>query len=209
MAAITCESITKTFKTTTVLNDITLTVEEGTRLGVVGPEGSGKTTLLKLMTGLLRPTSGSCKLFDKNVLKDPEDALKNVGCLVGEPALYGDFTAEENLHLFGNLLKADPEETMKAAGITFGSTRVKHLTPSMRKHLAIAVALLGKPRLLLLDEPLTLLDEPTKAHIKTLLSEKGKELTILFTTPSPKEVKDLAAQPFTLTKDLPQKEVTP
>lgn len=198
MAAITCESVTKTFKEKSVLHNITIEVEENTTFGVLGPDGSGKTTLLSLMTGLLKPTSGSVCLFDVNVSKDPAQALQGVGCLVGEPAFY-NVTAEKNLQLFADLLGADADEVLQLTGITFGSTPVNYLTYTQKKQLALAVALLGNPRLLLLDEPLTGLSAVIHSQIKTLIqSQAEQETTILFTTPNPQDIKDLATDAVVL-----------
>ncbi|MBU7016523.1 MAG: ATP-binding cassette domain-containing protein [Theionarchaea archaeon] len=188
MAAIKCESLTKTFKNTTVLHDINLEVEENTHFGLLGPDGSGKTTLLRLLTGLCKPTSGSCSLFNEDA-RNPETALQQTGCLVGEPAFYEDFTVEELLHLFANLTKSEID--IESTGITFKNEKGKNLTPAMKKHLGIAIALLGDPRLLLLDEPLTGLDGRTRTKMKTVL--KSKE-TLFFTTNNPRDIEELATE---------------
>ena len=195
MAAITCESLTKSFKTVTVLNNITLEVEEKTLFGFLAPENSGKTTLMSMLTGILKPTSGSCCLFDINVLKSPEKALQNVGCLVGEPAFYQGFTAEENVHLFAGLTKTDAVKAMEAVNMTFGSVRAEHLTPGMNRQLGMAVALLGSPSLLLLDEPLKDLGPADRSRMISLLKEKAEEeTTTFFTTSSLADVKDMATE---------------
>lgn len=199
MAAIRCESVTKKFKEMTVVRDITMNVEENAIFGVLGLDSSGKTTLLKLLTGLLKPTSGSVHLFDRNVSKNPVQALQGVGCLVGEPAFYENFTAEENLYMIANLLDTEADEVIESVGITFENVLVRNLTRAMRKQLAIAAALVGNPRLLLLDEPLANLAAQTRSKILTLLSEL-EETTILFTTYSPEDIKDLAEEAVVLKK---------
>ena len=188
MAAIKCESLTKTFKNITVLHDINLEVEENTHFGLLGPDGSGKTTLLRLLTGLYKPTSGSCSLFDEDA-RNPESALQKTGCLVGEPAFYEDFTAEELLHLFANLLQTEVD--IESTGITFKEEKGKNLTLAMKKQLAIAIALLGDPRLLLLDEPLTGLDTQARTRVKTMLQSKE---TLFFTTNNPQDIEELATE---------------
>ncbi|MBU7045113.1 MAG: ATP-binding cassette domain-containing protein [Theionarchaea archaeon] len=188
MAAIKCESLTKTFKNITVLHDINLEVEENTHFGLLGPDGSGKTTLLRLLTGLYKPTSGSCSLFDEDA-RNPESALQKTGCLVGEPAFYEDFTAEELLHLFANLLQTEVD--IESTGITFKEKKGKNLTPAMKKQLAIAIALLGDPRLLLLDEPLTGLDTQARTRVKKMLQSKE---TLFFTTNNPQDIEELATE---------------
>jgi len=207
--AITCDALTKKFKERTVLNNITFKVREATVFGLLGPDGSGKTTLIKMLTGLIIPTSGSCSLYHHNVSKDTVQALQKVGCVVGEPAFYQHMTAKENLQLFAGLLKSesgsestdiDMDELLESAGITFGDIPARHLTRSMKKQLGIVLALLGNPRLLLLDEPLTG-DRHTRAHIQNVLqSEAEKKTTVFFTTYNPADIKELAAQGAVLEK---------
>lgn len=188
MAAIKCESLTKTFKNITVLHDINLEVEENTHFALLGPDGSGKTTLLRLLTGLYKPTSGSCSLFDEDA-RNPESALQKTGCLVGEPAFYEDFTAEELLHLFANLTQTEVD--IESTGITFKEEKGRNLTPAMKKQLGIAIALLGDPRLLLLDEPLTGLDTQARTRVKKMLQSKE---TLFFTTNNPQDIEELATE---------------
>ncbi len=194
MMIITLQAVTKTFGDVTALKDITVRVEEAAIFGLLGPDGSGKTALLKVMTGLFKPTSGSCFLFGRDVSKNAAQALEHVGCLVGEPAFYTYYTAAENLHLFADLLGTPKDEVkLESLGILFGHVPGKHLTFSMKKHLGIALALLGAPRLLLLDEPLTNLDAAARTQIKEVLqSEAEKKTTIFFTTCNPQDIKDLA-----------------
>ncbi|MBU7015483.1 MAG: ATP-binding cassette domain-containing protein [Theionarchaea archaeon] len=192
MPAITCTSLTKIFDKNPVVDDITFEVEEGAIAGIVGDDGAGKTTLLKLLTGLLRPSSGTCTLFDTDVTRSPARALKGVGCLVGEPAFYEEFTAQKNLELFAALAQVDSDGVTDLLGITFKSTRVRYLTPAMKKLLGIAVAFLAEPKLLILDEPLNL-NASAQGLVKKLLKEqKEKGNTILFTTGIPADVKELA-----------------
>jgi ABC-type multidrug transport system ATPase subunit len=198
MPAITCTSLTKIFHQDPVVEDITLEAEEGTITGIIGEDGAGKTTLLKLLTGLLKPTSGTSKLFDTDVTRNPARALEGVGCLVGEPAFYQEFTAQKNLELFASLAQTDPGEVIDLLGITFPSTRVRYLPPTLKKLLGIAAAFLGEPRLLILDEPL-ILNPSTRDHVKNLLKEqKEKGNTVLFTTCVPADVKELATHGMVL-----------
>jgi len=199
MIVIECDSLTKKFDADPVLNSITLEVEEGTVFGILGSDGSGKTTLLKLLTGLLNPTSGTCFLLGENASKDSAKALHNVGCLVGEPALYHYLTAEENLQLFADLMGVEAD-TRESTGISFGNVPGEHLTYSMKKQLGIALALLGDPCLLLLDEPLANLDSNTRKNLKNVLQSEAEGRTILFTTNNPQDIEDLAVKAAVLKK---------
>ena len=193
MSAITCTSLTKTLDKNSVVDDITFEVEEGTIAGILGEDGAGKTTLLKLITGLLKPTSGTCTLFDADVTRNPAKALKGVGCMVGEPAFYQDLTAQKNLELFAALFQTGPDEVIDLLDITFPSTKVRYLSSTMKRLLGIAAALLGEPRLLILDEPLALTPS-FRDHVKNLLKEqKEKGNTVLVTTCIPADLKELAS----------------
>jgi ABC-type multidrug transport system ATPase subunit len=191
MSFITCKELTKTFKEKKVLDDISFNVEEGTHYGVLGPDNSGKTTLLKIITGLYRPTTGVVTLFDTNVTKTPHEALEKTGCLVGEPSFYPNFTVQYNIELFAHLLDADPEKVIETTGITFTDVKVNTLTYDKKKILGIAVALLGDPELLILDEPLAFTNPAVRDTIKTVLMSQPK-ITILFTSTNPEDIKDMA-----------------
>lgn len=192
MAAITCKALTWAYKETTYLHDVDLEVKEGALFGLLGEDGSGKTTLLKLITGLLKPTSGTCTLFESDS-SDPVQALDRVGCLVGEPAFYPQFTAKENLKLFSFLSGGDVADVMEKTGITFGSIPVQYLTLSMKKLLGLSLALLGSPRLLLLDEPFAV-DASTRPRVRDLLTAEAENATVFFTTSDPQVIKDTAKE---------------
>lgn len=200
MSLITCNELTKTIKKKPVLEDISFQVEKGTHYGVLGPDASGKTTLLKIITGLFGPTEGEVTLCDIDVTKSPHIALKNTGCLVGEPSFYQNFTVQENIELFANLLGADFEKVIETTGIAFTDVKVSTLTYDMKKILGIAIALLGDPELLILDEPLACTTPATRDTIKTILMSQPKDVTILFTSSTPQDIKDMADRAVILEK---------
>ncbi|MGD2247516.1 MAG: ABC transporter ATP-binding protein [Candidatus Methanofastidiosia archaeon] len=193
MSFITCKELTKTFKEKTVLDDISFNVEEGIRYGVLGPDNSGKTTLLKIITGMYRPTTGEVTLFDINVTAAPHKALEKTGCLVGEPSFYQNFTVQYNIELFAHLLDADSEKVIETTGITFTDAKVNTLTYDKKKILGIAVALLGDPDLLILDEPLAFSSPAVRDTIKNVLLSQS-DVTILFTSTNPEDIKDMAQE---------------
>jgi ABC-2 type transport system ATP-binding protein len=195
MSAISCHNLTKKFRDTVVLDDITLDIDEALFFGILGDEGAGKTTLLKVVSGLVRPTSGTCHLFGKEVLKDQLTALQDVGCLVGEPAFYEYLTAGENLDYFGSLLHAESFPVMESLDISFRERYPSRLTTSMKYQLGIALALFGSPRLLLLDEPFTYLTDSARSPLYTLLKERVTEgMTVVFTTTRTGEIAGLASE---------------
>lgn len=147
-----------------------LTAEAGQVYGLLGPNGAGKTTLLKVLTGLARPDSGSFELFGSPFQRG---ALREVGALVTEPGLWDRYDAVEHLRMHARLRGADPAgipgllETVGMGG--FAERRVSTYSLGMRWRLGIAVALLARPRLLVLDEPTNGLDPVGMRDVRTLL----------------------------------------
>lgn len=195
MNALSCNNLTKKSGDTVVLDDITLDIDEALFYGILGDDGAGKTTLLKLISGLLRPTSGTCTLFGKDVLKDQPAALRDVGCLVGEPAFYDYLTAGENLNYFGSLLHTDISPLTESLSLTFTDTYPKHLTTCMKYQLGIALALLGSPRLVVLDEPFSFLTDSVRSSMFTFLRKRVADgMTVVFTTTNTREIIELATE---------------
>jgi ABC-2 type transport system ATP-binding protein len=195
MTAISCENLTKKYKDSIILDDITLDIDEGILFGIYGEVGAGKTTLLKILCGIIKPTSGRFHLFGKDVSEDQTTILRDAGCLVGEPAFYEYLTAEENMAYFGSLLHEDGGPVMESLHITFGEKYPSQMTLSMKYHLGIALALMGSPRLLMLDEPFSFLTDPERSTIITLLHDRVKEgMTLLFTTSNKEEMSTVATQ---------------
>ncbi len=143
-----------------IVKSIDFTVPTGKIYGLVGKNGAGKTTLMKLICGIIMPTSGELKLFNSSNLNVER---KEIGCLIEQPALYPNMTAAENLAAQGCLLrnfnKNEIPEVLEKVGLSFNEKKkVKSYSMGMKQRLGIALALLGKPRLLVLDEPMNGLD---------------------------------------------------
>ncbi|MBU7044132.1 MAG: ABC transporter ATP-binding protein [Theionarchaea archaeon] len=195
MTVISCKNLTKKFRDTLVLKDVTLDCDEGVFFGIYGEAGAGKTTLLKILSGILRPTSGSCHLFGVDVHKDHSGALQEVGCLVGEPAFYEYLTAEENLSYIASLLDEESDPVMESLDISYGDSYPSQLTIGMKYHLGIALALLGSPHLLLLDEPFSFLTDAQRSSLHTLFTGWVSEgMTVVFTTENQDEITELASE---------------
>jgi ABC-type Na+ transport system ATPase subunit NatA len=149
-----------------------LEVAPGEVVALFGPNGAGKTTSIRLLLGLLRPAEGSIHLFGQE-LDARRDALRQVGALVESPSLYGHLSGRENLEVTRRLLGAPREridwalERVDLAGPAH--RRVREYSLGMRQRLAIALALLGSPRLLVLDEPANGLDPAGIAEFRQLL----------------------------------------
>lgn len=165
--------------------DVSLRIKRGDIYGLIGTNGAGKTTLMKLLLGLVRPTSGSLSLFGE------EDGARHrikIGSLIEAPALYRDCSAYENMRRFARLYGTDMEEG--AALLSFvGLSAVQHKQVSgfslgMCQRLGIAIALLGHPELLILDEPNIGLDPEGIRDVRDLLLRLNREfgVTILLSS---------------------------
>jgi ABC-2 type transport system ATP-binding protein len=178
---ITARSLTLAFGRTIALRDVSLTIDTGEMFALIGPDGAGKTTFFRIVTGLLRPTSGELR-------RDGRD----FGFVPQKFALYTDLTIDENLALRAKLYgletgiaKTRAEELMSRVGLArFGARLAGNLSGGMKQKLALVAALLTKPDLLLLDEPTTGVDPMSRREFWTMLHQLHHEgLTIVVSTP--------------------------
>ncbi len=168
------------------LSDINLQVERGSIYGFLGPNGAGKTTTLRLLLGLLQNQEGSIKIFEKDFLTNRIHILKNTGSLIEQPSLYSHLTAKENLEVYRKIYGVDKSRITKVLQLVdLGGTankKTKQFSLGMKQRLSIAVALLHKPQLLILDEPTNGLDPngiiETRELIKRLNKEEGVTIIV-------------------------------
>jgi ABC-type multidrug transport system ATPase subunit len=175
-------SLTRTFDKTIALRDLSLTIDSGEMFALIGPDGAGKTTFFRIVTGLLRPSSGEIR----------RDGHKDFGFVPQKFALYTDMTIDENLALRAKLYgidakvaKSRSEELMARVGLArFGARLAGNLSGGMKQKLALVAALLTKPDLLLLDEPTTGVDPMSRREFWSMLHQLHHEgLTIVVSTP--------------------------
>ena len=183
MPAISCQEISKSYGHYQVLRSVTLTVHEGECFSLFGPNGAGKTTLLKILATLQRPSEGHYEILGMDGLQDKESIRGHLVFLAHGTHLYDDLNAYENLEFSLALRGNSPTvQDMKLAldrvdiG-AFAEMKVRNYSAGMKKRLAIAKAVLTKPKVLLLDEPFTALDtagtEIMREYIRERLSERG------------------------------------
>jgi ABC-2 type transport system ATP-binding protein len=170
------KNLTKTFGKLVAVNNLSFTVNRGDIFGFLGPNGAGKTTTLRMALGLMQPTSGEVKIFDRNISADPLGILSRVGALIDEPALYGFLSGYSNLKLLGDLGGGVEQERVMEVLKTVGlddraHDRVRHYSRGMRVRLGLAQALLNRPELLVLDEPTAGLDPEGSREIQNLIRE--------------------------------------
>jgi ABC-2 type transport system ATP-binding protein len=155
------------------VNELDLNVPVGAIYGFLGPNGAGKTTSIRLLLGLLRPQAGSIALFGRPLTPNRREALAQVGALVESPSLYGHLSGRDNLEVTRRLLNLPGiriDAVLERVGLTSDAgRRVRDYSLGMRQRLAIALALLGEPRLLILDEPGNGLDPSGILDMRQLL----------------------------------------
>jgi ABC-2 type transport system ATP-binding protein len=161
------------------LSDISLQVERGSIYGFLGPNGSGKTTTLSLLLGLLKNQQGDIEIFGQHLQSDRINILKKIGALVETPSVYGHLTARENLEVYRKDYGVSGDridEVLHTVGLTdTGKKLVKRFSLGMKQRLAIALALLPNPELLILDEPSNGLDPAGIIELRELVKTLNKK----------------------------------
>lgn len=167
--------LTKVIGTRTIVDHVSLEVQPGEVFGFLGPNGAGKTTTIRMLVGLIRPTAGSVTICGHDLKSEFEAAMRCVGCIVETPDLYRFMSGRENLEHFARMLGAtngDIERVAEIVGLAHRlDGRVRTYSLGMRQRLGIAQALLGRPKLLILDEPANGLDPAGIREIRSLLRQ--------------------------------------
>ncbi|MFO7549050.1 MAG: ABC transporter ATP-binding protein [Acidimicrobiia bacterium] len=198
MDAITVEGLVKHYGPTVALDGLSFTIGAGRLTGFLGPNGAGKTTTFRLLLGLTRPDAGSMEVLGMRVGPDTSRIVKQVGAIVEEPGLHRTLSAADNLRVAALTLGVDgdeiPELLRFVALDDVAHRRVEGYSKGMRQRLALAVAMLGDPEALILDEPLDGLDPAgqvaLKAQLRRLVEERGK--TIIVSSHDLSDVEQLA-----------------
>src|SRR6187549_640680 len=170
------------------LDNINLRVERGSIYGFLGPNGSGKTTTLSLLLGLLNNQKGTIEIFGQHLHANRINILKKIGSLIETPSLYGHLTAKENLEVYREVYgasKARIAEVLNIVGLEdTGKKTTKKFSLGMKQRLAIALALLPDPELLILDEPANGLDPAGIIELRELIKTLNKThgMTILISS---------------------------
>jgi len=177
--ALSARNLTKVIGDRTIVDDVSFDVNAGEVFGFLGPNGPGKTTTIRMLVGLIRPTAGTVEVCGFDIRRKFEDAMRCIGCIVETPDLYRFMTGRENLEHFARMLNVrngDIERVSSLVGMAHRlDQRVGTYSLGMRQRLGIAQALLGSPRLLILDEPANGLDPAGIREIRELLRELATE----------------------------------
>ena len=184
----------KNFKRQTAVNNVALNIQRNSVYGLLGPNGAGKSTTLKMITGILKPTSGSIE-FDGHPWQRSD--LKQIGALIETPPLYGNLTAYENLKVRTTMLGLPDkriDDVLHIVRMTdTGKKRAGQFSLGMKQRLGIAIALLNSPRLLILDEPTNGLDPVGIEELRELIrSFPAKGITVILSSHILSEVQQIA-----------------
>ncbi|GAA2741261.1 MULTISPECIES: ATP-binding cassette domain-containing protein [Kitasatospora] len=199
--AVEVRGIVKTYGETRALDGVDLTVREGTVLGLLGPNGAGKTTLVRVLSTLIKPDAGSAFVGGYDVLRQPKQLRRTIG-LTGQYASVDELlSGYENLYLIGRLLdlsgrdaKARATELLERFSLTDAAKRpAKTYSGGMRRRLDLAASMIGRPKVLYLDEPTTGLDPRTRNEVWDEVQRMVTEgSTVLLTTQYMEEAEQLA-----------------
>jgi ABC-2 type transport system ATP-binding protein len=169
-------NLKKRIKDKMIIKGISFDVREGEVFGFLGPNGAGKTTTIRMLVNLIRPTEGTVAICGVDVRERPNEALQNVGCIVENPELYAYLTGWENLEHFAGMFPDVGEERIREVVSIVGMDKrihdkVRTYSLGMRQRLGIAQALLGYPKLLILDEPTNGLDPQGIKEMRLFIRE--------------------------------------
>ena len=170
---ITTEKLTKKYKNFTSVNKVSLHIKKGSIYGFLGPNGAGKSTTMKMLLGLTAPTSGSFQIDGKQFPNDRLAIFKRIGSFIEAPSFYANLTGRENLDIIRRILglpQNTVEDALDLVGLSqFGDRLAKKYSLGMKQRLGLAGALLGRPPILILDEPTNGLDPSGIHEIRNLI----------------------------------------
>ena len=185
-------SVSKSYKSQKVLNNISFSADKGQIIGFLGPNGAGKSTMMKVLTGFIKPDQGAIFVDGINVLKNPIAAKKVIGYLPEHNPLYAEMYVREYLQFQAaiyKVAKSQIEDCIEKVGLTLEvNKKIHQLSKGYQQRVGIAAAILHNPKVLILDEPTTGLDPNQIIEIRALIQELGKNKTVLFSTHIMQEV---------------------
>lgn len=190
--------ISKRFKKIEAVKTFNMFIEQGEIIGLLGPNGAGKSTAISILSTLVEPTEGDVRYLKKSVVKRPSPLRKVIGVVPQEIALYPQLSAEENLFFFGRIyrlkgavLKQRVEEILEQIGLTEKrKVLVETFSGGMKRRLNIGVAMLHKPKVLIMDEPTVGIDPQSRSYILETVKRLNQEesMTVIYTSHYMEEV---------------------
>lgn len=194
-----CTGITKQYPGTRALDQINMEIHRGDIYGFIGENGAGKTTLLRVITGLIEPTMGDIQLFGKEGTEGLEEGRSRIGCVVEGPAFYPHMSARDNLEYYriqrGYPDKNCIDEVLKIVNLEgTGKKQFRQFSLGMKQRLGLALAIMGKPDFLILDEPINGLDPVGIVEFREIMKQLNQDygMTILISSHILSELEQVA-----------------
>ena len=202
------EHLTKRYGGHMAVSDLSFTVDSGQIYGFLGPNGAGKSTTMNIMTGCLSATEGAVRIDGHDIFEEPEQAKRLIGYLPEQPPLYMNETPEEYLRFVGEAkglrgaeLERQIDEVIRQTGIEgVARRRISALSKGYKQRVGIAQALLGNPKVIILDEPTVGLDPIQIIEIRDLIKELGQTHTVIFSSHILSEVQTICDQIIMIAK---------
>ncbi|AEI43231.1 ABC transporter ATP-binding protein [Paenibacillus mucilaginosus] len=178
--AIEITGLTKVYSNGRGISDLNLEIDTGDIFGFLGPNGAGKTTAMKMMAGLVKPDRGDVRIFGASVFEDYVQAMKPVGCMIETAESYPYMTANDNLKLFARFYpdidQRRIDECLEITGmLKYKNEKSRKFSLGMKQRLGIAAAILSRPKLLILDEPLNGLDVEGMLEMRKLIKRLSQD----------------------------------
>lgn len=195
---ITMERLTKKYKNFTSVDNVSIHIRRGSIYGFLGPNGAGKFTTMKMLLGLTAPTSGRFTIDGKHFPKDRVNILREIGSFIEAPSFYSNLTGRENLDVIRRILglpESTVDDALELVGLSeFGDRLAKKYSLGMKQRLGLAGALLGRPPILILDEPTNGLDPSGIHEIRNLIKSLPElyDCTILISSHMLSEIERMA-----------------
>ena len=180
MKILTTNKLTKKYDALNVVDEVSMTINKGDIYGLIGRNGAGKTTLLRMICGVTKPTSGSISIYDDELEIPQVEALKRIGSLLDYPSYDGDLTAYQNMKYMSQTIGYNNDDKLKKLLICVGldpesKKPAKKFSLGMKQRLAIAMALIASPKILILDEPVNGMDPTGIFEIRELLLDLNQK----------------------------------
>lgn len=202
------KNVTKKYGNFTAIDDMSFTIKEGEIVGLLGPNGAGKSTTMNMLTGFIEQTQGDIIIDGFNMLKKPKKAKKEIGYMPEGVPLYTDLTVKEFVRYMAELKKVDKKEIkekvakiIKQTGLEEVQDKlIKNLSRGYKQRTSLAGALVGEPKILILDEPTVGLDPKQITEIRELIKELGKTHTVILSSHILSEVSQICNKVIIINK---------
>ena len=202
------KNVTKKYGKVTAVDDISFTINDGEIVGLLGPNGAGKSTTMNMLTGFIEQTSGTIIIDNYDMLKKPKKAKREIGYMPEGVPLYTELTVKEFVKYMAEIKKVDKKEIKEKVEKIIEQTGlkdvekklIKNLSRGYKQRVSMAGALVGEPKILILDEPTVGLDPKQITEIRNLIKELGKTHTIILSSHILSEVSQICNKVIIINK---------